>query len=245
MKKKQLVILLLFVSTHIFGQENTNKAKQIDLKLYTNFSFIHRYTELGKDTLNGTTRLEHTKDFYGFSFSPAFVFYNKKGNSSEIEISRLNYTNNYIKEYTQLDSTGAIMHVISGHTKKEFDFHFRYEYQLRLFKKKDWKRINLSIGFSATPFVEWNKTEPTLSTEFVSSKTIIGVYLSVIPRIEYTINEKWYLDLNIPIAVANAYYTSIKDEDPSIPSEESNVNSFNFYNAPRDLTIRFGLGFRL
>lgn len=245
MKKTHFIILLLFVSAHIFGQENTKETKQIDLKIYTNFSFTSNYTELGKGSINGTTKLEHTKGFDGFRFSPAIVFYNKKGNSSEIEISRLKYSNNYKEEYISLDSTGAKLTTVSGYTQKEFEFYFRYEYQLRLFKKKNWKTIKPSLGFSATPFVAWNKTEPVLSTEFASSKTIIGVYLSVIPRIEYAINEKWYLDLNFPIAIATAHFTSMKNEDPSLSSEESNINNFDFYNAPWDFAIRFGLGFRL
>ena len=77
------------------------------------------------------------------------------------------------------------------------------------------------------------------------SKTIIGLYLSVIPRIEYSINERWYFDLNIPVAIVTTHYTVIKNEDPLLSSEERTKEYMDFYNTPVSLAIRLGIGFRI
>lgn len=245
MKNINFVFILLLVSVNLFGQNDLKKKKTIDFKLYSNFDLSSKYIDYEIDTINGISRNEYMKEINGFNFSPSLVFYTKKGNSSEIEISRLDYSHKFNKEYTLLDSTGALLNVISGNTQKQFELYLRYEYKLRLFKKKDWEKIKPIIGFSGTPFVIWDKIDPLLNTEFKKTKTIVGLYLSVIPRIEYSISERWYLDLNIPIAISTIHYTSIKNEDPSLSPEERTRNIIDFYNTPVSFAIRFGIGFRI
>ena len=245
MKSAIFVILLLFIYVNLFGQNDLNEKRLIDFKLYSNFDFSSKYINYETDTINGTSKNEYVKEINGFNFSPSLVFYSKKGNSSEIEISRLDYSNKYNEKYTILDSTGAILNVMSGNTHKQFELYLRYEYRLKLFKKKDWKKTKLILGFSGTPFVVWDKTEPVLNTEFTKHKTIVGFYLSVIPRIEYSISERWYLDLNIPVAIFTSHYTSFRNEDPSLPSEERSKNIFDFYNGPISYAIRLGIGFKI
>ena len=245
MKSINFVIILLLMSINLIGQNDLSKKRPINLKLYSNFDFSSKYINYEVDTAIGTSRNGYMEEINGFNFSPSLVLYTKKGNSSEIEISRLDYSNKFNKEYTLLDSTGAVLNVISGNTQKQFELYLRYEYKLRLFKKKDWEKVKLIIGFSGTPFVLWEKTTPILSTEFEKTKTIIGFYLSVIPRIEYSISEKFYFDLNIPVAIWTTHYTSIRNEDPSLSLEERTKNIIDFYNTPVSFAIRFGIGFRI
>jgi len=243
MRNVNFVILLLLVSVNLFGQNNFDDKKPIGVKLYSNFDFSSKYINYETDTINGTSLNGYMKEINGFNFSPSLVFYTKKGNSSEIEISRLKYSNNFNQEYTQLDSSGAILNIFAGNTQKRFELYLRYEYKLSLFKKKDWKKIKPIIGFSGTPFLTWDKTEPILNTEFTKNRTIVGLFLSVIPRIEYSINERWYLDLNIPLAIVTTHYTSIRNNDPSL--EERSRNIFDFYNGPISYAIRLGIGFKI
>jgi len=245
MKSINFVFVLILISTNLFGQKDLNKKRSIDFKLYSNFDFSSKYIDYGIDTNTDISRNEYTKEIHGFNFSPALVFYTKKGNSSEIEISRLDYSNKLKKEYTLLDSTGVLLNVISGNVQKQFELYLRYEYKLRLFKNKDWKKLKPIIGFSGTPFVLWEKTEPLLNTEFEMSRTIVGLYLSVIPRIEYSINERWYFDLNIPVALGTYHFTSIRNEDPSLSLEDRTKDFIDFYNTPVSFAIRFGIGFRI
>ncbi len=245
MKNVSIVFLLIFVAANMFGQESTNDRKSIDVKLYTNFSFTPQYLYYENDSTNGSSRNGYKENINIFNFSPSIVFYNKKGNSSEIEISRLNFSNDYNKEYNELDSTGAILNTISESKQKHFDLYLRYEYKWRLFKKKDLGKFKTILGFSGTPFVSWNKYEPMLSSENPYSTTTVGIYLSVIPRIEYSINKKLYLDLNVPISVVTANFTSTNNEDPTLPVEQRTQSTFDFYNGPLSYAIRFGVGLRI
>lgn len=240
---KNLAILsVLLLSFNLFSQEFT---ESVDIKLYTNFDYSPKYIYHDTNNANGTTLREYEKEINGFNFSPAIVFNNKNGNSNEIEISRVRYSNKYAKEYSVIDSTGAIENTLSGSYNKQFELFLRYEYKLHLFKKKDWETIKPILGFSATPFFQWNKSEPLRSYEYTSSNTSVGLYLSIVPRLEYVINERWYLDLNIPIALVTTHYTRIGYNNPNLPIDERVVSIFEFYNGPVSIAIRFGIGIKI
>lgn len=233
---------VLLLSSNLFSQEFT---ESVDIKLYSNFDYSPRYIYHDTDNANGTTLREYEKEITGFSFSPAIVFNNKKGNSNEIEISRFRFSNNYTNEYSVLDSSGAEIDEFPGNYNKDFELFLRYEYKQHLFKKKDWEKIKPILGFSATPFFQWNKSEPSRSNEFSSSNTFVGLYLSIVPRVEYVINDRWYLDLNIPIALLTTHYTRTRLDSPNLPIDERVVSTFDFYNSPVTFAIRFGVGIRI
>ena len=176
--KNICLLLLLFLSLNLLGQE---PSKSFDIKLYTNFDYTPKYLYHETDTMNGSSIREYEKEINCFNFSPALAFHGRKGNSSEIELSRLRYANNYSNEYSVIDSSGAEIDEYPGNYKKEFESYIRYEYKLHLFKKKDWETIKPILGFSATPFFQWNKSEPLLSNEYTSSNTSEGLYLSIVP----------------------------------------------------------------
>src|SRR5690606_10306236 len=115
------------------------------------------------------------------------VFHNKKGFSTEIEVSRFRYSSEYIKKYNYNDSTHKVENVLSEGRNKQFELFIRYEYKQTLFAKKEWKRFKPLIGLSATPFVQCTKFEPRISTAYASSKLSVGIFISLIPRIEYTL----------------------------------------------------------
>lgn len=77
--------LLLFLSLNLLGQE---PSKSFDIKLYTNFDYTPKYLYHETDTMNGSSIREYEKEITGFNFSPALAFHGRKGNSSEIELSR-------------------------------------------------------------------------------------------------------------------------------------------------------------
>ena len=233
---------VLLLSFNLFSQELTEK---VTLKLYTNFDCSPKYIYHDTNTANGTTLREYEKEINGFNFSPAIVLNSKKGNSSEIEISRFRYSNKYAKEYSVIDSTGAVENTLSGSYNKQFELFLRYEYKLHLFKKKDWETIKPILGFSASPFFQWKKSEPLLSNEYTSSNTSVGLYLSIVPRVEYVINERWYLDLNIPIALVTTHYARIRHNSPNLPIDERVETIFDFYNCPVSFAIRFGIGVKI
>lgn len=228
------------MSGTLWGQE---QAKKIDIKLYTNFDYTPEYIYHNSDTINET--IEQNNEFNGFNFSPAIVFYNKKGNSSEIELSRLSYKNAFNKKYYVLDSTASHIAVFSGEYKQQFDIFLRYEYKIFLFKKNEWEKLKTIIGFSAMPFYHWEKEDPLLSSGFSTSSSYIGLSLALVPRIEYNINERWYFDFNVPVSILRANFMTFKNNNPAISIENRVESVINFYQTPISFAIRFGVGFRL
>ena len=225
----------MFLSANLFSQDI---SERVDVKLYTNFDYTPKYIYSASDTLR-----EYEKEMNGFNFSPALVFYTQKGNSNEIEISRFSYSNNYNKVYSVIDSSGATVDVFSDDYEKKFELFLRYEYKLALFKKRDWEKIKPVIGFSATPYIQWNKYQPLLSNEFNTSRTTVGVFLSVIPRIEYKLNDRWYLDLNVPLSVLTMNYITNRNQSPLLPEDERKEHIVDFHNGPIAVAVRFGVGF--
>lgn len=231
------ILFLLFISVNLFSQDF---SERVDVKLYTNFDYTPKYLYNDSDTLR-----EYEKEFNGFNFSPALVFYTPNGNSSEIEISRFRFSNIYNKEYSLIDSIGAVENIFSEDHEKQFELFLRYEYKLALFKRKEWERIKPGIGFSASPYIQWNKRQPELSNEFATSRTTVGLFLSVIPRVEYKLNDRWYLDLNIPLSIVTMNYITTKTNSPNLPIDERTEHIIDFHNGPIALAIRFGVGYMI
>lgn len=232
---KIFLLFLLFFSTNLLSQES---AERTDIKLYTNFDLTPKYLYNDSDTLR-----EYEKEINGFNFSPALVFYSQNGNSSEIEISRFRFSNIYNKKYSLIDSIGAEETILSADYEKQFELFLRYEYKLALFKKKEWEKFKAIIGFSATPYFQWIKHQPEVSNEFSRSRTTVGLFMSVIPRVEYKLNDRWYLDLNIPLSLATMNFITNRSSNPLLPIEERKVSIIDFHNGPIAFAVRFGVGY--
>ncbi len=244
MTRIQPVLLFILIVCSISASSQEDKADRA-LKLYTNFDFTPQYFYPESENTDGISRIIYEEEINGFNFSPAFAFYNKNGNFSELEISRIRFGSDFTKEYNYEDSTGRIINVLSEGSVKEFEFFLRYEYNVKLFKNKHWKNLSTSLGFSATPFFTWSKRIPSTSNEFMTSTTSVGLYLSVIPGIEYRLGEKWFIDFDVPLAVVTSRYTLFTVDNPVIPQHERTQGTIGFYNGPVGVAIRLGVGFRM
>jgi hypothetical protein len=99
------------------------------------------------DSTYGTSDVEYNREINGFNFSPAIVLQNSKGNSHELELSRLSYKNSYVKKYYVKDSSEKHIDIYSGELKTQFEAFLRYEYKILLFKNKDWKKLRSNSGY--------------------------------------------------------------------------------------------------
>jgi len=235
------MVLLGAISMTVYSQNSTHP---VSIALYSNFNLNSNYITHGQGPSEGTIHTEFEREFYGFNFSPAVEINTDKGNYHSVEISRLAYNNNYNKEYYIVDSTGAISQVLSASTAQAFNCFLRYEYTITLFKKQNWEKFGTAIGFSATPFFRWSKSNSSISSEFPVTKTGTGIYLSVIPRLTYSFSEKWFIDLNVPLALVTAQYNSIKTDNPVLPVNQRNTATFDFHQGPIGVAVRLGVGYR-
>lgn len=235
-----LLLTLLIISSTIYAQEDERKN---EFKLYSSFDYSPKNIDHKIDSANGYEIIFEEKEIRAFNISPAFVFVNKKGNSSELELSRIGYYQNYDKEFTLIDSTG-VEYNVEGAKQNFFELFIRYEYKWHLFKKKKWEKFAPIIGVSATPFYQGSWIKSLKSTDFPISKMSYGMYFSAIPRLEYNFTEKLFIDLNVPINFLRLAYTRVKTEDPRIPVENRTTSGFSADSGPISFSVRLGIGYR-
>ena len=242
MKREIIVTVFLIMSLVVFSQETpSNKS----LKVYTSYNWAAFYNQADTSLQPGVTIMNYEREIGVFNFSPSFVIHNSKGNSHEFELTRVFYQNNYQKTYDEIDSTGNVANIVSGELIKQFQLHLRYEYVWSLFKQKDWKKLNGFLGFSASPFYKWNKQEPLTSMSYTKSEKSMGLYFSVIPRVQYNINKRLYLDLNFPIALLTAQYTTQFSDNPALAINERQQSTIDIEQLPFGFAVRIGMGFRM
>lgn len=159
-------------------------------------------------------------DFGHFVFSPAFQWTNHRYNFQEIG----------------LDGFLA--------TKKHGWMAFHYTYILNFFKHKESRWIP-AIGFGAMPFVGWNQFIPTLSNEFPEKQLVIGARFFVAPRLTYYLSNRFSLNLEIPVNIAQAELVFTDNANPNLTQGEQSGNMFNFNSTLNGSAIKVGLGWRL
>jgi hypothetical protein len=192
MKKIAFLIVILHFSI-VYGQDSGLKMKS--LKLYSNVPF-----DWDEKLELPTSQGYHS--YRAFYFSPAFTLNRINGDFHELELSNLGYeqkTTGIIID----DSTGT---KIINYNINRFQLAFRYEYNVLLFKFRNFKRINPYMGVSAQPYFVHQRYRPfdinvfTLNGsdyEIVSDK--IGINVTITPRILIHVSQHFYADLNMPL----------------------------------------------
>ena len=238
-----LVLVFLLNGLTLFGQENNKNSKTI--KLYTNFSWSNTDMSLSYDTVNKTSTIENSKETQIGYFTPSFSFSSLNGNFQEFELSRLLINKTQNQTIETVDSTGQTINTLAGEKSTNIFIAFRYEYDIMLFKKKEGTKFQSFIGFSANPFYSNSSFTPIVSTLYPSTQNNFGVLLSVIPRLNYNLNEKWFIDLNIPINLVDANWMFRSEEDPTLTEEQRITTTVNFSTFPKKFLIRLGVGLRI
>ncbi len=233
---KTLYLFLFILPFLSWGQESSKKLSEI--KLYTNYNaFSSPSIEI--DT-NGVLINKTYKNSNGLWFSPALTFSLKNKDFIEIELSRLNFSKNKIKNTVTNDTTGNTYSVY-GNTELDFSLHIRTEYQLVLFKNKDWQKLSAIAGLSLTPYVNRTIIQPVVSNSFRQSQTNVGASISLIPRLKYKLNEKWFIDLNTPVIIGTFDNHSKRTENPTTPINQRRKTTATF-SSPFELGFRLGIG---
>lgn len=244
-KLKTLLCFTLTFVLHgltLFAQENDNHKT---IKLYTNFGWANTEETLSFDTTNWTSTIEQNQEIQMGHFSPSVSISLANGNFHEFELSRLlfNHTNSVTN--LVIDSTGKTVQTIAGQKTTNVLLGFRYAYDMMLFKKKEGTKIQSYLGFSANPYFSNSKYVPIVSASYPTNQNNIGVTLSIIPRLNYNLNDKWFLDFNIPINIIDVNWTFKSDQNPALIEQLQTTTTGEFSTFPRKFLFRFGVGFRL
>ena len=237
----KLLFLIVFLSNFCFSQDE----HFIDeIKLYGNYSFTETSNQsifLSADSIYFQIN-ESEKRL--LNLTPTIVFGAHKGSAHEIAISKFNYTKRQrIQSYLQDGETYENLTEIGNDNIESFELQFRYEYKIGMFSSKNWK-VKPKLGFSATPFINFSTITSNIATRYDHTFTQGGIGFSVIPRLEYKLNEKWYLDLNVPIHLSNLEFITQTVDNPLIRIENQTTTILNFTSHLIPI-LRLGIAFKI
>ena len=242
--KASIILLAAFILSglSLIGQEST-KTKSI--KLYSNYSWISTQTNIGFDSTGQVSTVARNLDVQLGYFTPALSFPSANGNFQEIELSKIVIGNTRNEVLNVVDSTGKSS-LVSVLRKKNNTIAFRYEYDVLLFKKKNAdSKLKTYLGLSVNPYFSHTKYSSSIASMFTTSQNSFGALIAIIPRINYNINEKLFVDFNIPMNIIDMNVTSDITENPAIPVPQRSISTLNFSQLPDQFLVRFGLGFRV
>jgi hypothetical protein len=162
-----------------------------------------------------------------------------KQNFHEVELTRLLVN----KKYNTYDIYGPAGAWEPGGSRNVTDIALRYEYRICFAKKRDRKFVP-SLGFGLAPSFFRNSFDPNYTSQYDLSTTTVALEGQIIPGLNYHLNSRFYLDLNIPVSVASFGITTSKNTNPQIPVQQQKISNFDFLFLESFYTVRLGLGFK-
>lgn len=216
----------------------------VEIKLYTNFAWKSSLQSVGFDSILMKPIVESNYSTELGYFSPSVSFASTSGNYHEIELSRIMFNRVEEETYVEIEEGGSSQ-IVSGQLNTVVLIALRYEYNFMFLKNKPENRLTPALGFGIRPFYSKSNFDPKLSNDFSRGQTDVAALFSIVPRIKYAINKKWFFDLNVPFNIAQLGILTKRQDNPAIPINARTVSTFNFLTAPTDYMIRFGIGLKL
>lgn len=236
MKKIALLITSCIIFSSIYSQDT---PKTIRLKLYNQSSFTKQEATntIGNIEYKKTTELTDL-------ISPTFAveFSNNKGRTHEIEISKLELN----KKSNVNKITDSIMYVNPSDAELiSTQLYIRYEYTSSRKKINPKSKGTLCLSYGAQPYFSRVKNQYYISTIYPESYTNIGLYAYLCPRYNFEFNDRFSVDLNIPIYLVEVNHNIMKIEDPTKSNEDRKSNKSAVSLLPNNYYLRFGLVYKI
>jgi hypothetical protein len=242
MKKFMLLLIAIQFVIQCFSQ-NTNLDYKKAIKIY-NLTSYEKYSKSENidDSSSSAYILSTVSDLQILHPTVGYQWKTKNNNFQEIEISYLMLgKKSTISELKEDPIYGQ--QVLNGSNILSMHISAQYEFILNFNKLKDTKFIP-ALGFAVNPYYKQNNYTPKTPTSFPESEITVGTKVFITPRLNYHINSKFYLDVNIPFCVFDTYFLSKKTGNSFIPISERNVKSFNFQQFPFIVNGRIGVGYK-
>lgn len=238
MKSLILMPLILMAASFCYGQ-NKNLNAKYSVKLYNQTSW-----QQDKSTgNNGLFPTETTdKQFQLFHPTAAFRLKDARNNMSEIELTQFEIGKDENTTYINLPDGRSLP--VNGGTSNNTNIAVRYEY-IRNFCKKANSKWMPALGFAAMPYYERTKFIPILSNEYINANTKTGMKAFLVPRINYAISSRFYIDINVPICVADMNIQKANYNNPALTVQQQKQQTTNFNLIPDSYSLRVGLGLNI
>lgn len=224
---KHIFTLMLICATVVISHAQT-KHNSLALKGYGTLTM-----QPGNSIFSGSS------NDYKFNLSPAIDLFDSNGNFHEFELQHLAFG-----KFSNLNcfSNGTSGGYFFGYIGKAFNTAFRYEYNVLLNHSDSKWRAYLGLG--ATAFYSRHAQFPEVSSIFPTKNTDWGTRLSVVPRLSYSINEKWFVELNIPITVMALNINHSFVDNPSYTQQQKKLSTITSELFPHYYEFKFGVGRR-
>lgn len=213
------LILFLFACSAGFSQsiESEKQDRKISLKLYGQ---IMAEVEQNSNTITFPR------------FNPAVSLYTKNHNFHELELSSLIFRRN---------AYNGVEYALNTYNKTQFNLGLRYSYNYRLYMKN---QLGVYLGAGTNLFYNQNTYSPLASSSFPGYDSKKGFDLNITPRLTWKFNEKWYLDVNIPVNVYQQAWGTSKWDNPAYPVKDSKTITSKGQVFPNQYTVNVGIGLR-
>jgi hypothetical protein len=233
--KQLTIVLLLSVVGHLCYGQNKNLDARYAVKLYNITSWEKQQEPFQQGIFMGKTT---EKEFQLLHPSLAFRIKNAKNNFHEIELTELEVGKE--NSVSEVDYNGIVI-PIQGSNITNTTIAVRYEYTLNFNKKKN-SRFMPALGLAIMPYYQRTNFTPVLSTQYPVANTHIGAKGYLVPRLNYAISSRLFLDLNIPICITDTYMEMVNTKNPNITQQEQKHETGNFDGVPNRYSFRIGLG---
>lgn len=210
-------------------------------KVYNTFSYS-RTEESVPVNIPNAYGFKRVKETDLFKPSVAFSWRSDKGNYQEVEISSFvvgkKSTEFFFRAPSSITPIGT-----GGQEVSTTDIAIRYENVKDLFKRKNWK-LRPMLGLGLTGFYRSEKVAAQGVNPFVPmSEQRYGFKFEAIPRLNYNISRRFFIDFNIPVTVAQSDLWVSKIQSSPI-SDVQKTSLANFAAAPVEIAARIGVGLR-
>jgi hypothetical protein len=241
--KRIHVILFALIFTGNLNAQNTNLDYSGALKISNLTSYEEYSISTSTDTTNSTFQQTTQTALTIFHPTVAYQWITDKDNFHEIELTGLMFGNKRSETVLKNDSTN-IDPTIGGMKTLTAELSLRYEYILTFNKMKESKFVP-SVGFGLNPFYRQISNTPALSNEFPNSEKQVGLRAFITPRITYFVTRKFFLDLNLPLCFSEFNYTALRQANPLISADHRTTSTLNFYQFPKFVSARIGIGIKI
>lgn len=214
--QSSILIIMLLVVSCVYGQEAKIEKER------TNFSAKIYAVSTIQGSLYSGTIIDIPK-----TFSPSISWGKEFGNYNEVELTNLRFQKN--------------------NTFKDIEIGIKYSYNWRLFNKSETSRFSYYLGAGVGTLYNRNKhnMEAFIYGEegcdygyWTSTNNRYEASISVIPRVNYRISKRLYLDLNLPYDIYS-YSSSTKRVDDNHKFTNSNSTAF-----PNKFTVNVGVAIK-
>lgn len=221
---KSAILLILFCA--VISQASAQEQSQINtdraVKLYLNTSY------------DGTSQGDMVNLGH---LSPSLSLQKPNGNFHEFELSSLSW---------KRDKNEVRFQQLNAYAGKCSEIHigFRYEYNILLSRNTGYTGLSPYLGIAANPYYLHNQFDPIVSTAFPEYNDRIGIGLAIVPRLIYNFGTRWFMDVNIPLNIAEIGYNREKVANPTLPLDQRTTATIDILGVPAKYQVRIGGGIR-